>query len=81
MIHRPPLLTALLHPLNLSMLALTVAACLRSAWSAPVSLGPNVISDANETWPSLSWDAKMLLFGTTRPGVEGMYDIFYSIRE
>src|SRR5262249_31677941 len=30
--NRPPLLTALLHPLNLSMLALTVASGLCSAW-------------------------------------------------
>ncbi|HEX2996294.1 MAG TPA: hypothetical protein VHP14_15820 [Anaerolineales bacterium] len=30
--NRPPLLTALLHPLNLAMLALTVAAGLCSAW-------------------------------------------------
>ena len=30
--NRPPLLTALLHPLNLSMFALTVAAGLCSAW-------------------------------------------------
>lgn len=35
--NRPPLLTALLHPLNLSMLALTIAAGLCSAWwLAPV---------------------------------------------
>jgi len=37
MTNRPPLLTALLNPLNLSMLALTVAAGLCSAWwLAPV---------------------------------------------
>jgi predicted nucleic acid-binding Zn-ribbon protein len=30
--NRPPLLTALLHPLNLAMLALTIAAGLCSAW-------------------------------------------------
>lgn len=35
--NRPPLLTSILHPLNLSMLALTVAAGLCSAWwLAPV---------------------------------------------
>jgi hypothetical protein len=32
MTNRPPLLTALLHPLNLAMLALTIAAGLCSAW-------------------------------------------------
>jgi hypothetical protein len=37
MMNRPPLLSSILHPLNLSMLALTVAAGLCSAWwLAPV---------------------------------------------
>ena len=52
-----------------------------AAWSTPVNLGPNVNSAANETRPSLSWDAKTLLFGTTRPGVEGVSDIYYSTRD
>lgn len=39
MTNRPPLLSSLLHPLNLSMLALTVAAGLCSAWwLAPVGI-------------------------------------------
>ncbi|MBI3163694.1 MAG: hypothetical protein HYZ24_03350 [Chloroflexi bacterium] len=39
MTNRPPLLSSLLHPLNVSMLALTVAAGLCSAWwLAPVGL-------------------------------------------
>jgi Tol biopolymer transport system component len=50
-------------------------------WSTPENLGSNVNSIANETRPSLSWDAKMLLFGTTRSGVEGISDIYYSARE
>jgi Tol biopolymer transport system component len=50
-------------------------------WSEPVNLGSNVNSAGNETRPSLSWDAKMLLFGTTRPGVEGVSDIYYSTRD
>ncbi|MGE5642404.1 MAG: hypothetical protein ACM3Y8_05275 [Byssovorax cruenta] len=49
-------------------------------WSAPINLGSNVNSVANETRPSLSWDARMLLFGSTRPG-EGASDIYYSTRE
>jgi Tol biopolymer transport system component len=49
-------------------------------WSTPVNLGSNVNSAANETRPSLSWDAKTLLFGTTRTGVEGVSDIYYSTR-
>jgi Tol biopolymer transport system component len=50
-------------------------------WSEPVNLGSNVNSAGNETRPSLSWDAKMLLFGTTRSGVEGVSDIYYSTRD
>src|SRR5262245_27154040 len=38
-INRPPLLTALLNPVNLAMLALTVAAGLCSAWwLAPIGI-------------------------------------------
>lgn len=51
------------------------------SWSTPVNLGANVNSVGNETRPSLSWDGKTLLFGSTRPGVEGVSDIFYSTRE
>jgi hypothetical protein len=50
------------------------------SWSDVVNLGPNVNNAANETRPSLSWDAKMLLFGSTRPG-EGSSDIYYSTRD
>jgi len=50
------------------------------SWSAPVNLGANVNSAASESRPSLSWEGTMLLFGTTRPGVEGASDIFYSTR-
>jgi Tol biopolymer transport system component len=50
-------------------------------WSIPVNLGLNVNSVASESRPSLSWDGTMLLFGTTRSGVEGASDIFYSTRE
>lgn len=52
-----------------------------NSWSTPFNLGPNINSAANETRPSLSWDAKSLLFGTTRSGVEGVSDIYYSTRE
>jgi Tol biopolymer transport system component len=50
------------------------------AWSEPTNLGSNVNSPANESRPSLSWDGKTLLFGSTRPG-EGVSDIYYSTRE
>jgi hypothetical protein len=52
-----------------------------NAWSEPDNLGSNVNSTGNETRPSLSWNAKMLLFGTTRAGVEGVSDIYYSTRD
>jgi hypothetical protein len=51
------------------------------SWSAPVNLGSSVNSAANETRPSLSWDGTILLFGTNRPGVEGVSDIFYATRD
>jgi len=50
------------------------------SWSAPVNLGPNVNSLANETRPPLSWEGTTLLFGSTRPG-EGMSDIYYATRD
>jgi ribosomal protein L24E len=49
-------------------------------WSAPFNLGANVNTAAAESRPSLSWDGKTLLFGSTRPGVEGASDIFYATR-
>jgi hypothetical protein len=53
-------------------------------WSAPVNLGPSVNTTAGETRPSLSRDARQLLFGRS-PGVEGAgpaipSDIFVSFR-
>jgi hypothetical protein len=49
-------------------------------WDMPANLGSKVNSAANETRPSLSWDAKMLLFGSSRLG-EGVSDIYYSTRD
>jgi hypothetical protein len=48
-------------------------------WSQPVNLGGAVNSGANETRPSLSWNATELLFGRA-PGPEGMSDIHISTR-
>lgn len=48
-------------------------------WSTPVNLGDAVNSSAGETRPSLSWDARTLLFGRA-PGPEGMSDIYISTR-
>jgi hypothetical protein len=50
------------------------------SWSAPVNLGPSVNTAAAETRPSLSWQARTLLFGRA-PGPEGMSDIFVATRE
>ncbi len=49
-------------------------------WSAPVNLGDAVNTAAAETRPSLSWDARRLLFGRA-PGSEGMSDIYVSTRD
>jgi WD40-like Beta Propeller Repeat len=49
-------------------------------WSEPVNLGNAVnTAAAAESRPSLSWDARTLLFGRT-PGPEGIGDIFVSTR-
>jgi hypothetical protein len=50
-----------------------------SLWSAPVNLGGAVNTAAAETRPSLSKDARQLLFGRA-PGPEGMSDIYVSRR-
>jgi WD40-like Beta Propeller Repeat len=48
-------------------------------WSAPANLGTAVNTAAGETRPSLSWDARTLLFGRA-PGPEGSSDIYVSTR-
>lgn len=49
-------------------------------WSTPVNLGSAVNTSAGETRPSLSWDARTLLFGRA-PGPEGMSDIYIATRD
>jgi Tol biopolymer transport system component len=49
-------------------------------WAPPVNLGLNVNSAANETRAFLSWGGTTLYFGSTRPGVEGVGDIFVTTR-
>jgi hypothetical protein len=51
-----------------------------ATWSTPVNLGSNVNSPLAETRPSLSWDGTTLYFGSTRPGGEGMIDIYVTTR-
>jgi len=48
-------------------------------WSAPVRLGSAVNTEANETRPSLSWDATTLYFGRA-PGLPVTGDIFVATR-
>ena len=48
-------------------------------WSAPVNLGAAVNTAAAETRPSLSKNARQLLFGRA-PGPEGIGDIYVSTR-
>jgi Tol biopolymer transport system component len=48
-------------------------------WSAPINAGDGVNTMAGETRPSLSWDAKTLLFART-PRPEGMSDVYVSAR-
>jgi Tol biopolymer transport system component len=50
------------------------------AWSDPQPLGPQVNSESAETRPSLSWDGTVLVFGSNRPGGEGMADIYMTTR-
>jgi hypothetical protein len=49
-------------------------------WSTPVNLGAAINTTAAESRPSLSWDARALLFGRA-PGPEGMSDIYLSTRD
>jgi hypothetical protein len=48
-------------------------------WSVPVNLSTVNTAEAAESRPSLSWDARTLLFGRT-PGPEGIGDIYVSTR-
>lgn len=49
-------------------------------WSAPTSLGPSVNSEFVEVFPSLSYDAKTLMFQSNRPGGFGGSDLYMSTR-
>lgn len=50
-------------------------------WATPTNLGTPINSPANETRASLSRDGFTMVFGSTRPGVEGAADIFVTTRE
>lgn len=50
-------------------------------WGAAVHLGATINSPATESRASLSWDGSRLMFGSTRPGVEGSADVFTATRD
>lgn len=52
----------------------------RESWSTPTHLGPAVNTDSIEVFPSLSFDAKTLLFQSNRPGGFGGSDLYASTR-
>ena len=54
-------------------------ASFNSPWSSPVNLGAAINTSAAETRPSLSKNARQLLFGRS-PGPEGIGDIYVSTR-
>jgi hypothetical protein len=49
-------------------------------WSAPTNLGPLVNSAALEAFPSLSFDARTLVFQSARPGGFGGSDLYVTTR-
>lgn len=49
-------------------------------WEPAVHLPAPINSSAVESRASLSWDGTRLMFGSTRPGVEGSADIFMATR-
>jgi WD40 repeat protein len=54
--------------------------CLPCDWEAPVNLGATVNTDAGEAAPTMSDDAQLLFFFSTRPGGLGNADIYVSQR-
>jgi hypothetical protein len=52
----------------------------KGPWSAPVNIGDAVNTVANETRPSLSWDATTMYFGRA-PGLPVTGDIFVTTRQ
>jgi hypothetical protein len=60
--------------------AVTAAAPIFTAWSAPVNLGPTVNSAAGEAGSALSPDGLSLFFYSTRPDSNGQNNIYVSQR-
>jgi hypothetical protein len=55
-------------------------ACADCPWETPVNLGAVVNTAASETGPGLSIDGHMLFFTSTRPGGQGLSDLYLSHR-
>jgi len=55
-------------------------ACADCPWEPPVNLGAVVNTAASETGPGLSIDGHMLFFTSTRPGGQGLSDLYLSHR-
>jgi len=56
-------------------------ASIEQPWEAPVNLGPGVNSSDAEDGPSLSADARTLVFSSNRPGGRGGRDIWMCTRD
>jgi len=50
-------------------------------WGELTHLGNGINTAAAETRATFSWDSSSIVFGSTRPGVEGAADIFITTRE
>lgn len=55
-------------------------ACSDCSWETPVNLGPVVNTVATETGPGLSVDGHLLFLRSTRPGGQGLGDVYVSRR-
>ena len=53
---------------------------IQEPWSTPVPLGPEVNTEFLEVFPSLSSDAEMLVFQSSRPGGFGGSDLYVTTR-
>lgn len=49
-------------------------------WGTAVHLDAPINSPSTESRASLSWDGTVMVFGSTRPGVEGAADVFVTTR-
>ena len=53
---------------------------LSDAWDTPVNLGPTVNTVSTDRAPSISADGRMLFFHSNRPGGQGSYDLYVTMR-